>query len=114
MKSNDRDQITSITLTILSMLRIRQTTNESPVDQADNDDLGKIYRCGCTPLDIDSTSHTLLSDSTMRWNLEESAASLGECKSRPSSSIRFGKVKIRDYERIVSDHPAVRNGVPIG
>jgi hypothetical protein len=98
-----------------SMLRRPPTINISPVYQSEHGDLDKINRCDCMPMDTDSTSRTNSSDSTMCWNLKESATSLlGECNKRLRSSIRFGKVQIRDYERIVSDNLAVRSGVPIG
>jgi hypothetical protein len=50
----------------------------------------------------------------MCCNHEESATYIGECEKTRRLSIRFGKVQVRDYEQIVSDDPAVRNGVPIG
>jgi hypothetical protein len=96
------------------MLRLGPITNTSPVYQARNEDVDRIKRGECLPLDTDSTSRTYSSESTLCWNLDESATSLGDCKTRTASSIRFGAVQIRDYERIVSDNPAVRNGVPIG
>jgi hypothetical protein len=98
------------------MFRLQSTINLSPTHQGEKDELDKIHRGECMPLDTDSTSRTYSSDTTMCLNLEESARSLdlGSSIREKNSSIRFGTVQIRDYERIVSDNPAVRNGVPIG
>jgi hypothetical protein len=43
-----------------------------------------------------------------------SVSSDGESQSLRASNISFGSIQVREYERIVGDHPETRIGVPLG